>query len=204
MKIKYLSVLIVTVLILSVIPITSTANNGKEIANPGSIAGYYVFSTNAKMKADLGALHEFPNAFSAKLTSEQAVRLKNAGIHIEPVSVFEIVKPSAGRKPSPTTRYLPTDQTPWGIEKVYNNPSITSTSGGTGVDVAVLDTGVFKDHLDLKQRVAQCKDFTGGTAKDSCNDGNGHGTHVAGTILADAGFDKKGIYGVAPGARLFA
>jgi len=109
------------------------------------------------------------------------------------------------------TRAGPSDQTPWGIEKVYNDKTITSTSGGLGIDVAVLDTGVYKEHLDLAARIAQCVDFTGGgppgtvrIKEGSCDDKNGHGTHVAGTIAADAGSDGLGIYGVASQADIFA
>ena len=37
-----------------------------------------------------------------------------------------------------------------------------------------------------------------------CEDKNGHGTHAAGTVLADGGADGLGIFGVAPEADLFA
>jgi subtilisin len=54
--------------------------------------------------------------------------------------------------------------------------------------------------------VEQCKNFTTATpiVNNSCNDANGHGTHVAGTALADGGSDGAGIYGVAPSADLWA
>jgi subtilisin len=68
-----------------------------------------------------------------------------------------------------------------------------------------LDTGVNKNHRDLSRRVAQCKDFTGVGIRDGrCDDKNGHGTHVAGTVLADGGTDGLGVYGMAPEANLFA
>src|SRR3989338_834751 len=107
-------------------------------------------------------------------------------------------------------KYLPADQTPYGIEQIYNDNTIASTSGGAGIDIAILDTGVYKSHLDLKRRVKQCVDFSQGswygtTIKvGTCTDGHGHGTHVASTALADGGADGKGIYGVAPEANLFA
>jgi subtilisin len=111
---------------------------------------------------------------------------------------------SAKAKPGGGRSAFPEDPTPWGIESVYNNQSITSTSGGAGVIVAILDTGV-ASHLDLKAPV-QCKDFTSRTGvKDgTCSDGNGHGTHVTGTILASGGADGLGIWGVAPEANYFA
>jgi subtilisin len=109
--------------------------------------------------------------------------------------------------PGGTTRYLPSDQTPWGIETIYNDPEIAFTSGGEGVNVTVLDTGVNVNHPDLKSRIVQCKDFTNSrfpVIDGKCDDKNGHGTHVAGIIAADAGADKKGLYGVAPSAKIFA
>jgi subtilisin len=137
------------------------------------------------------------------------------GVTVEEVRKYEISKPPGGCDPWPECKggggngggsreYAPDDQTPWGIEKMYDDPGIASTSGGAGVDVAVLDTGVKKDHLDLTRRVEQCKDFTGKSVKGSCKDNNGHGTHVAGTILADGGADGEGIFGMAPEADLFA
>jgi subtilisin len=97
-------------------------------------------------------------------------------------------------------------QIPWGIKAIYNNNNLTSTSGGSGINIAVLDTGVNTSHADLVNNVEQCKDFTGAVTptNNSCTDRNGHGTHVAGSALADGGSDKGGVYGVAPGADLWA
>ncbi len=71
---------------------------------------------------------------------------------------------------------------------------------GTGVKVAILDTGVDLNHLDLKDRIRGSQDFSG---KGSVQDGNGHGTHVAG-IIAGSGAASGGRYrGVAPAADLY-
>lgn len=168
----------------------------------------------AKARAMVGTPHhDFDGDFSADLTRGEVRALEALGVRVEPVELYYILgqggtrgHKGGGGGATTTRQYLPTDQIPWGIERIYNNSSVTSTSGGAGVDVAVLDTGVNKDHLDLKRRVAQCKDFTParGMKDGSCKDGNGHGTHVAGTVLADGGSDGKGIYGVAPGANLWA
>lgn len=107
---------------------------------------------------------------------------------------------------SSTIRYFPSEQTPWGIETIYNDPNIGTTSGGLGVNIAILDTGVLVSHPDLARRIDQCKDFTNprfSVVDGRCDDKNGHGTHVAGIIAADAAADTKGIYGVAPQAKLF-
>jgi subtilisin family serine protease len=70
---------------------------------------------------------------------------------------------------------------------------------GTGVKVAVLDTGVDTNHPDLADRVVLEKSFVPG---ETPHDGHFHGTHVS-SILAGSGVASNGQYtGVAPGARL--
>jgi subtilisin len=115
------------------------------------------------------------------------------------------VCPEPGTRTSVGVQPRPRDRTPYGIETVYGNPNLTRTTGGEGVDVAVLDTGVATEHPDLRRRVDRCRDYTVDPIRyDSCDDDNGHGTHVAGTVLADGGPNGTGIYGVAPDADLFA
>lgn len=99
----------------------------------------------------------------------------------------------------------PADQTPDGIEVIYQNAEIVRTSGGADVDVAILDTGVDASHPDLLARVELCRDYTnGGVEEETCVDENGHGTRVAGIVAANGGPDGDGLYGVAPEADLYA
>jgi serine protease AprX len=76
---------------------------------------------------------------------------------------------------------------------------------GSGIGVAVIDSGVAAWHDDLTgagggQRVAHFVDLVNG--KSAAYDDYGHGTHVAG-IIAGNGYDSSGARaGVAPGASL--
>jgi subtilisin len=90
---------------------------------------------------------------------------------------------------------------PTGIDRIDADLSATADIDGVDervpVDVAVIDTGIDIDHPDLN--VAGGKNCQKGK---SYNDGNGHGTHVAGTIGAKD--NTLGVVGVAPGSRLWA
>ena len=89
---------------------------------------------------------------------------------------------------------------PTGIDRIDGELSSTVSgngSGSVGVDVAVIDTGIDLDHPDLS--VVGGRNCSTGRSFD---DGNGHGTHVAGTIAARD--DTQSVVGVAPGARLYA
>ncbi|XVV07460.1 S8 family peptidase [Actinosynnema sp. CA-248983] len=91
---------------------------------------------------------------------------------------------------------------PTGIDRVDVDLSPSAKVDGkderVDVDVAVIDTGIDLDHPDLNVHTAGAKNCSNGQSAD---DGNGHGTHVAGTIGA---LDNEvGVVGVAPGARVW-
>ncbi|TRZ90791.1 MAG: hypothetical protein D4R88_02995 [Methanosarcinales archaeon] len=96
------------------------------------------------------------------------------------------------------TSTLATQTTPWGIITIAAN-SAWGISTGSGVKVAVIDTGIDNTHPDLSANVKGGVTFVFGTR--SFKDDNGHGTHVSGTIGAiNNGF---GVVGVAPGVSLY-
>ncbi|MSX11548.1 MAG: S8 family serine peptidase [Actinobacteria bacterium] len=98
---------------------------------------------------------------------------------------------------------------PYGVraQEAWANARAAGRSGGKGVTVAVLDTGVaYSNRVPFKRS----PDFTGGQfvagwdfvdGDPYANDLNGHGTHVAGTI-AEATNNKIALAGLAYGAKI--
>ncbi len=86
----------------------------------------------------------------------------------------------------------------WGVSWI-ETPAVWSNGiDGTGVRVAVVDTGIYAEHPDLAGKVVGWADLVNG--REDPYDDHGHGTHCAGTI---AGSGAGGIItGVAPGADL--
>lgn len=70
---------------------------------------------------------------------------------------------------------------------------------GTGVTVAVLDTGVDTSHPDLEGAVVAAENFTD---SDTVEDVQGHGTHVAGIIAGSAAVSDGEFLGIAPGTGI--
>lgn len=77
---------------------------------------------------------------------------------------------------------------------------------GQGVKIAILDTGIDGSHSDLTVAKAESfvlEEYGFSSSETDTEDGNGHGSHVAG-IAAGTGEASKGAYvGVAPEAELY-
>lgn len=87
-------------------------------------------------------------------------------------------------------------ETPYGIARVNGGTTYT------GSNVAwIIDTGIDLDHPELNVDASRgFNAFTKGKDGKSLDDGNGHGTHVAGTIAAID--NSEGVIGVAAGATV--
>lgn len=128
--------------------------------------------------------------FSGKLSSDLYNKLASDSrvAYIEPDRVVMLAKPT---KPDDVTTL--SQEIPWGITRV-------GYGDGTGKSVWILDTGVDLDHPDLN--VDQTRGYSVFTTRRDAtpDDGNGHGTHVAGTIAALN--NSEGVLGVAAGATV--
>ncbi len=128
--------------------------------------------------------------FAADLP-EQAIERMKAGnpniAYCEQDQVVTLGPIQAAAPPGGGGGTQPAQETPWGIARVNGG------GAGTFATAWVIDTGI-SVHPDLNFDTARSRSFIRDT---SPLDGNGHGTHVAGTIAA---YDNAiGVIGVAPG-----
>ncbi len=132
-------------------------------------------STKAQLKIEI---ENIPAHALAELRNDPQVR------STAPVIGTRLIKPFSGEPAA--------DGDAWGIAAVGAD---VSPYTGDGVTVAVLDTGIDADHPAFKGIVLNVEDFTG-TGKQ---DGNGHGTHCAGTIFGRNVDDRR--IGIARGVK---
>src|SRR6266516_1874348 len=151
-----------------------------SVRNPGAVAARQAHRYGAKVTA------VYRSALKGYAAVIPAGRL--ASLRANPVVRF--VTPD--RKIKAYGQTVPT-----GVSRVR---AVNKADTGAGVNVAVLDTGIDLTHPDLAANIAggvNCAD--GG--KRNYDDGNGHGTHVAGIVAA---LDNDiGVVGVAPQAKLW-
>lgn len=184
----------------------------------GKLQGDYASNRKAvenKTQRILGeskiASAEILNAYSAALTGA-TVRLSESDVeklrsnkevaYVEQDRIVALAPPCGSPNGGPcdpddgSDGGSSTQETPYGIVRVGG---VTSYSG-TGV-AYVVDTGIDLDHPDLLVDASKgFNAFTSGRDGNSLDDGNGHGSHVAGTIAALN--NSVGVIGVAPGATV--
>ena len=108
----------------------------------------------------------------------------------------------------PTGDYRDTTQGAYGTEYRYNAnlaqlnvlPLNNYGYDGTGINVAVVDSGIDASHPEFLNSTIRGYDFSN-SATGYGGDPNGHGTHVASIIAGDA--DGTGMRGVAYDATLY-
>jgi len=190
------------------------ANNTSSAAQAAAgryVVGFQPGVSTTQMQSITGGLANRPdhsyhtsfNGFAAPLTGaeRQALAGDPRVAFVEPDIEFTAFpgppsKPGnggGGGSDSP-----PPQELPWGVDRI--DAEKNSGSGGSGVRVAVIDTGIDLSHPDLAGNVEN--GYNALSPGDLAIDDNGHGSHVAGTIAAVD--NTIGVVGVAPQATVVA
>lgn len=214
---RFLLIAVVAILIL--LPVTLSAQAGSN--SPAALKHSKLAAdlANFPLNADgtVSVIIQFkqtPKAHASEMAA-QGGRLRFSFDHINGAAYRIPVRMLAWLEMHPDVAYVSPDRP----NKVASDDDIPAVEGdiarqqygldGTGVGVAIIDSGVF-NHDDLQKssglgsRIVYSESFIPGDT--STNDAYGHGTHVAG-IVAGNGHDSVSGYptqyiGVAPNANL--
>jgi subtilisin family serine protease len=160
------------------------------------------------------------SGFALRITDQQARRLQALGgvKSVEADSAVFLEPPIPG--PSNSSSTLQTQSAasaslisysngtassgetlPWGVRAVWQGSDVSARGNFASDTYAfVIDSGVLSGTGDLNLAGTSSWHRSWVSGETAFTDGNGHGSHVAGTIAALA--NGKGVVGVAPGAQV--
>lgn len=172
---------------------------------PGSVGGSYLVTLKGGTTAPSSAGKSLAEKYGARIShtygtvlngyaikaNERQARLLAADSRVASVVQDTRVTLDHTQRNPPSWGIDRVDQPDLPLDKNYTWPD----SAGAGVTVYVIDTGMRISHKDFGGRAGYGWDFVGNDKY--AGDGNGHGTHVAGTVAGTR-------YGIAKQARVVA
>ncbi|SDP81320.1 Serine protease, subtilisin family [Streptomyces sp. cf386] len=170
---------------------------------PGSVGGSYVVTLKGGTKAPSTAGKSLAEKYGAKISHTYGTVLNGYAIRADERQAKRLAADSRVASVVQDTRvtldHNQKNPPSWGLDRIdqanlpLDNSYTWPESAGAGVTVYVIDTGIRISHKDFGGRASHGWDFVGDDK--AAGDGNGHGTHVAGTIAG-------GKYGVAKNAKV--
>lgn len=144
----------------------------------GEFIGYSLKLSDESVTAGVAAVNNSHYGSSKMQQQQQQAALNDLrySTAIESIEYDQICTASAQQTDAPWNLDRISKRKRSEMNTVYSYPN----SGGAGVDVYILDTGVRVTHQQFEGRVTFGASFT---AKPITGDPNGHGTGVAGTHL---------------------
>ncbi|WP_338700697.1 S8 family peptidase [Streptomyces sp. Q6] len=170
---------------------------------PGAVAGSYIVTLRGGTRAPSEAGKDLAEKYGAKIRHTYSKALNGYAVKVNEArakrlaadpDVASVVQDSEvafdhNQKNPPSWGLDRIDQNDLPLDASYTWPE----SAGAGVTVYVIDTGIRTTHQDFGGRASSGWDFVENDAV--AQDGNGHGTHVAGTVAGAS-------YGVAKQAHV--
>lgn len=129
----------------------------------------------------------------------KTVNVSQALAHYRGLPNVEFAEPNYIARHFQVTPNDPSYGSQWGLPKISAPAGWAVTTGSPGVTIAIVDTGVDKNHSDLVGKLVAGYDFVNNDA--DADDDNGHGTHCAG-IAAALTNNGVGVAGVDWNARI--
>lgn len=173
------------------------SDGGEEIYLVSFRPGASVEEVDGLMsRLDVRRKYRLVKAASILATKEEAESLKSLGL-------VKAVEPNLGFRAIPVA-YSDADDGEdgrWNMEKVQAPQCWEETRAGAGGAIAIIDSGIDYNHVDLEDNFGDVKGYNFIRNDDDPMDDNDHGTHCAAIA---AGTGKGRIRGVAPRARLYA
>jgi subtilisin family serine protease len=217
-----LSIIAVLTLVASAqAPVASSARGPEPMSkgtrvdvNAPAVPGQFVvkFRDGTSQSARQAAVHELGGYFfdSIPALGADAVEFPQVAKNPSAQATFEVIQ-ALKKNPNVeyvepnyiyTTSFTPNDpglSQQWAWSRIQAYSAWDVTLGSSSVVIAIVDTGIQRNHPDLDAKIVAGYDYVQGDTNP--DDGNGHGTHVAGTAAAETN-NSTGGAGTCPNCKL--
>ncbi|MFJ8362956.1 S8 family peptidase [Streptomyces sp. NPDC093984] len=172
---------------------------------PGAVSGSYIVTLKGGTEALSAAGKGIAEKYGARISHTYGSALNGYAVTVDERQARRLAADSRVASVVQDTRvaldHYQKNPPSWGLDRI-DQPNLPLDKGytwpepaGAGATAYVIDTGIRISHKDFGGRASYGWDFVDNDA--TAQDGNGHGTHVAGTIAGTA-------YGVAKQAEVVA